>query len=143
MGNRVGPIVIIEDDEDDQDILKEVFESIHVLNELKFFTTSEEAYQYLETTTDKPFLIFSDINLPGMSGSDMKRKINLNTHIRRKSIPFVFLTTTSAHHAVMDAYESLAQGFFTKPNNMKALKQMIEMILNYWKLSRHPDPNQM
>jgi CheY-like chemotaxis protein len=100
-----------------------------------------DAYHYLETTTDKPFLIFSDINLPIMSGADFKRKLNEVEKIRRKSIPFVFLTTTSNHAAVLDAYESLAQGFFTKPNNMDSLRKMVEMILNYWKISRHPDPN--
>jgi CheY-like chemotaxis protein len=141
MGNRIGPIIIIEDDEDDQQILREVFERLHVPNELKFFGNAEDAYAYLETTTDKPFLIFSDINLPRMSGAELKKKINVNEKIRRKSIPFVFLTTTSAHQAVLDAYESLAQGFFTKPNNLTSLERMIEMILNYWKISRHPDPN--
>ena len=141
MGTRIGPIVIIEDDADDQEGLREVFQALNVPNELKFFNNCSDAYRYLETTRDKPFLIFSDINLPGMSGAELKKKINVNASIRRKSIPFVFLTTTSNHYAVLDAYESLAQGFFTKPNNSESLKQMIEMILNYWKISRHPDPN--
>lgn len=141
MANRIGPIMIIEDDPDDQAVLKEAFENLKVSNPLRFFSNGQEAYHYLENTTEKPFLVFSDINLPGMSGAELKRKINSVEHIRRRSIPFVFLTTTSAHAAVMDAYESLAQGFFTKPDNMKALQQMLEMILNYWKLSRHPNPN--
>ncbi|HEV7332270.1 MAG TPA: response regulator [Flavisolibacter sp.] len=141
MGKRLGPIVIIEDDVDDQAVLKEVFDSLNVPNRLQFFSNCQEAYHYLDTTSDKPFLVFSDINLPGMSGAELKRKINAVEHIRRKSIPFVFLTTTSAHKAVLDAYESLAQGFFTKPDNIKSLKQMIEMILNYWKISRHPNPD--
>jgi CheY-like chemotaxis protein len=141
MGNRIGPIIIIEDDIDDQEDLKEVFQGLNAPNELKFFDNCNDAYRYLETTHDKPFLIFSDINLPGMSGAELKKKINENAALRRKSIPFVFLTTTSNHNAVLDAYESIAQGFFTKPNNMESLKQMIEMILNYWKISKHPDPN--
>jgi len=141
MGNRIGPILIIEDDIDDQEDLKEVFLGLNVINELKFFSNCFDAYQYLETTSAKPFLIFSDINLPGMSGADLKRKINANTYLRRKSIPFVFLTTASSNNAVLDAYESIAQGFFTKPNDMESLRHMIEMILNYWKISKHPDPN--
>jgi CheY-like chemotaxis protein len=141
MGSRIGPIIIIDDDNDDQDLLRDVFQNLKVPNELKFFNNAADVYTYLEITTDKPFIIFSDINMPVMSGADLKRKINETTHIRRKSIPFVFLTTTSAHEAVLDAYESLAQGFFTKPDNMEALLHMIEMILNYWKISKHPDPN--
>jgi CheY-like chemotaxis protein len=141
MSFRLGPIVIIEDDQDDQDILKEVFISLKVPNELKFFNLCDDAYNYLKTTTDKPFIIFSDINLPKMSGAQLKKLLNENVAIRRKSIPFVFLTTTSAHEAVLDAYESLAQGFFTKPNDIESLKRMIQMILDYWKISRHPNPN--
>ena len=141
MSYRLGPIIIIEDDPDDQDILKEVFHSLQVPNKLKFFSQCEDAYSYLETTSEKPFLIFSDINLPKMSGAELKKKINENANLRRKSIPFVFLTTTSSHEAVLEAYESLAQGFFTKPNNVESLKRMIQMILDYWKISRHPDPN--
>ena len=140
MGARSGPIIIIEDDIDDQEIIKDVLQSLKVPNNLKFFSTCDDAYRYLDTTADKPFLIFSDINMPGMSGAELKRKINQAEHIRRKSIPFVFLTTTSAHGAVLDAYESLAQGFFTKPDNINSLKNMIEMILNYWKIARHPNP---
>jgi CheY-like chemotaxis protein len=140
MGSRIGPILIVEDDEDDQHALTQVFQDLEVANELKFFHTCPDAYHYLETTEDKPFLIFCDINLPGMTGADLKRKINANTYLRRKSIPFVFLTTTAANSAILDAYESLAQGFFTKPNTMEPLKRMIELILSYWKISKHPDP---
>jgi CheY-like chemotaxis protein len=91
-----------------------------------------------------PLLIYnftSTLYADDLQRAELKRKINEIPHIRRKSIPFVFLTTTSAHEAVMDAYESLAQGFFTKPNDVASLKNMIEMILNYWKISRHPNPN--
>ena len=141
MGSRTGPILIIEDDQDDQEILTSVLNDLKVPNELIVFSNCLDAYHYLDTTKDKPFLVFSDINLPGMTGSDLKRKVNETDHIRRKSIPFVFLTTTSNHQAVLDAYESLAQGFFTKPLTAEALRKMVEMILNYWKIARHPDPN--
>lgn len=138
--SRIGPIIIIEDDPDDQEMMLSVFTSIGVPNEIKCFTTCKQAYDYLCITTDKPFLIFSDINLPLMSGVELKKKINESITLRRKSIPFIFLTTSSAHSSVLEAYENLAQGFFTKPHTFNALKQMIEMILNYWKICRHPNP---
>ena len=135
-----GPIILIDDDLDDQELMRDVFDSIGVPNELKFFGLCEDAYHYLKTTRDKPFIIISDMNLPKMSGGDLKRIINDNTAVRRKSIPFIFLTTSSSQHAVLEAYENLAQGFFTKPSSFDDLKQMIEMILNYWKVCRHPNP---
>ncbi|RYZ20559.1 MAG: response regulator [Chitinophagaceae bacterium] len=137
---RTGPIIVIEDDKDDRDLLAEVFQELKVINEVKYFDDCKDAYEYLKATKDKPFIIFSDINLPGMSGAELKRRINEDTGLRRKSIPYIFLSTTSSHAAVMEAYESLSQGFFTKPNNVTALRDMMGMILNYWKIARHPNP---
>src|SRR3712207_8578946 len=38
--------------------------------------------------------IISDINLPAMTGLQLKEEINRNTQLHGKNIPFVFLTTT-------------------------------------------------
>lgn len=136
-----GPIIIIEDDEDDIHIMEEVFKSMALPNTVLYFKDCEKVYAYLKTTRDKPFLIFSDINLPGMSGMELKEKINKDDEIRRKSIPFVFLTTTSNHNIVLESYELLSQGFFTKPDTIASIKNMMEMIFNYWKIAQHPNPS--
>ncbi|RYY85068.1 MAG: response regulator [Chitinophagaceae bacterium] len=135
-----GPIVVIEDDIDDREILAEVFRDLAVKNEVLFFVSCDEAYAYLKKTADKPFIIFSDINLPGMTGSDLKRRINVDEKLRRKCIPFIFLSTASEDELVLISYELLAQGYFVKPSNIAALKYMMEMILNYWHIARHPNP---
>lgn len=134
-----GPIIVIEDDEDDIHIMEEVFKTTSIQNQIIYFRKCEEVYEYLKTTKDKPFIIFSDINLPGMTGMELKRKINEDVSIRRKSIPFVFLTTTSDHGVVLESYEILSQGFFTKPDKIAGLKNMIEMIYNYWMIAKHPN----
>ena len=56
-----GPIIIIEDDADDQELLKEVFRELQVSNILKFFDSCAHALNYLVATMEKPFLIISDI----------------------------------------------------------------------------------
>src|SRR3954453_8126181 len=95
-----GPIIIIEDDREEQDILKEVFAGMEVKNQLVFFDGCEEAYTYLEKTFEKPFLVLTDINLPGMTGIELRAKINANEFLRKKSIPFIFLTTAVQRYAV-------------------------------------------
>ena len=136
-----GPVIIIEDDEDDIHIMEEVFKSLPMPNPVLYFRECEKVYEYLKTTREKPFLIFSDINLPGMSGMELKKKINEEADIRRKSIPFVFLTTTSNHVIVLESYELLSQGFFTKPDTIAGIKNMMEMIFNYWRIAQHPNPS--
>ena len=93
--NKAGPIIVIEDDEDDRDFFKEVFEALNFENEIIFFQDGESALTYLVKEPDKPFLILSDINMPRLSGIELKEKIQLNENLRMKCIPYLFFTTTA------------------------------------------------
>jgi CheY-like chemotaxis protein len=62
--NKNGPVIIIEDDPDDQEFLTEVFQKLNYQNKILFFFDGEKALEYINTTNDLPFLILSDINLP-------------------------------------------------------------------------------
>ncbi len=132
------PVIVLEDDRDDQMILQGVFEDLCIKNELKFFETGPDALSYLETTTDQPFLILSDVNLPGMDGPDFKKSINKNEFLRKKSIPFVFYSTSARKESVVKAYDMMVQGFFEKPQSLTEIKTTIKLIIDYWKLCKHP-----
>lgn len=134
-----GPIIIIDDDLDDQEILKSVVDSLDVSNALQFFTDCEQALHYLVTTTDKPFIILCDINLPRMNGLELRQKINENEYLRQKSIPFIFWSTTAHHDAVKKAYDLTVQGFFKKKGNMKEISDAIKVVIDYWKSCIHPN----
>jgi CheY-like chemotaxis protein len=137
---KSGPILLIEDDKDDQEMLQEVFTELRIPNILRFFNTCVEALDYLLTTIEKPFLIISDINLPAMTGMELKKEMNENEHLRNKSIPFVFLSTNPDQYIISKAYEMLVQGYFVKPGSMRELTEMIKMIVDYWKVCRRPVP---
>jgi CheY-like chemotaxis protein len=133
-----GPIIIIEDDADDQELLNEIFRELQIPNFVKFFNSCLHAFEYLLTTIEKPFLIISDINLPAMTGLEMCKKIMENELVRVKSIPFIFLTTSSDRQTISQAYQLPVQGFFVKPSSIPELKDMVKMIVDYWKVCRHP-----
>ena len=134
-----GPVIIIEDDTDDQEMLKEVFDDLGYPNHLHFFTTCLDARDYLMSTLEKPLIIISDINLPAMTGMQLRQEINNNDFLRRKSIPFVFLSTNPDKRIVQQAYELLVQGYFIKPPRMGELREMIKMIVEYWTVCKHPN----
>jgi CheY-like chemotaxis protein len=46
---KAGSIVIVEDDSDDQQIIREVLEELGVQNQLVFFSKCVEALHYLKT----------------------------------------------------------------------------------------------
>ncbi len=130
--NKGGPIIIIEDDLDDQELLTEVFGELNYPNKLIFFGDGEEALDYLVKTDIKPFIIFSDINMPKLSGLDLRDKVHNNEDLRIKSIPYLFFTTSAEQKHVIDAYSKSIQGFFIKPNKFEDLKRIIKSIVEYW-----------
>jgi CheY-like chemotaxis protein len=134
-----GPIIIVDDDEDDQQIIEYVFRELNTKNERKYFSTGKEVLDYLSGTSDQPFLIISDINLPIMDGPKLKEVINENEYLKKKSIPFVFLSTTAQDIVVEKAYEMMVQGFFEKPSIQDEFRTLLKLILEYWRVCIHPN----
>lgn len=134
-----GPIISIEDDADDQFLIKSVIEELDITNELLFFSNGVEALLYLETTRDQPFLIICDINMPVMNGLELRERIDKNEYLRKKSIPFVFLSTADNPLVIETAYDSTIQGFFKKENSFEDLKTRIRVIYDYWSYCLHPN----
>lgn len=136
---KYGPIIIVEDDEDDRQIMEEVFINMGTKYERKYFIKGQEALKFLSTTSVQPFLIISDVNLPGMDGPKFKLALNENEYLKKKSIPFVFLTTTAKRKEVDKAYEMMVQGYFEKPNKNEEIKTLLKLILDYWQVCIHPN----
>jgi CheY-like chemotaxis protein len=134
-----GPMLIIEDDEDDQDFYRSTLQGLNIENEIVFFGNAEDAYRYLEETTKQPFLIISDINLPGISGIEFKKKVQANEYLKQKSIPFVFVTTSGDRNTINAAYNMMVQGYFIKPNSVTELAALLDQLLGYWKICKHPN----
>lgn len=136
MASIRGPIIFLEDDTDEQEILKEVIGRV-VPNDVRFFTDGESLLHYLRTTAEQPFIIISDVNVPVLNGLEVKRIINADDFLRRKSIPFVFLSTSAEREAVDNAYDMNCQGFFVKQNTMTAIEGHLRLIMDYWTHCKH------
>ena len=132
------PIIIIEDDEDDCEFIQSALIEIGVKNEQKCFKNGQEALEYLRVTSEKTFLILSDINMPILNGLELKKEINSSDKLRSQSIPFVFLSSSNTKKDINAAYDLLAQGFFTKPNKFDALSNLLKNVINYWDEAKHP-----
>jgi CheY-like chemotaxis protein len=130
--NKRGPIIIIEDDLDDQQFLADVFEQLQYPNEIIFFGDGEEALDYLTATTIEPFIIFSDINMPKLNGIELRAKVHENEDLRMKSIPYLFFSTVAQQKHVIEAYSKSVQGFFVKPSDFIKMKAMVKNIVEYW-----------
>ena len=137
---RSGPIIIIDDDIDDQEMLEEVIKDLKITNELIYFKMGEEAFKFLKETPKQPFLIFCDVNLLGQSGIEFKRQLDEDKQLRKKSIPFVFYSTSVDQADVNEAYTQMTvQGYFKKATSYDAMKKTIALIINYWEHCKHPN----
>jgi CheY-like chemotaxis protein len=129
---KSGPIIVIEDDTDDQMLLQETFEALNYPNSIMFFSDGLKALDYIEKTDVKPFLILSDVNMPTINGFELRKKIHTNEALSVRCIPYLFFTSGTNKQAVQDAYALSAQGFFIKPSTVKDLENTIRKIVEYW-----------
>ncbi len=137
--NKNGPVVVIEDDEDDQAILKEVFQKLNYPNQVIFFSDGREALDYLQQTDVLPFLILSDINMPKLDGFALRAKLKTDAALQVKCIPYLFFSTAATQKAVIDAYSLSVQGFFVKQTSLAEIEATISAIMEYWKRCAAPN----
>lgn len=130
--NKKGPIIIIEDDLDDQFFLETVFKKLNYSNELVFFDNGETALEYLNSVDTLPFLILSDINMPKLNGFELRQKLKTDAALQLKCIPYLFFSTAANQPAVIEAYSMSVQGFFVKQNSLEELEKTISVIMEYW-----------
>src|SRR5690606_9206037 len=87
--NKQGPIIIIEDDEDDKELLSHVLYKLNYKNKVLFFADGESALEHIDTCQELPFLVLSDINMPKMNGFELREKLKTDARLARKCIPYL------------------------------------------------------
>lgn len=137
-----GPIILIEDNVHDLDLISEAFKELGIKNPILTFQTTQPALEYLLITTDQPFVIMCDILMPEKNGMDFRLSINTNDYLRQKSIPFLFFTGIVSEEIIKQCYDLGVQGFFEKPTDFETLKSQLSSIIDYWSKCLHPNnPN--
>lgn len=135
---NTNPIYIVDDDHDDEQMIKESFMELGIRNEVKFFWSAEGVLKELKNNPVVPFLIISDVNLPKMSGFELREKILGEASITHKSIPFIFWSTSVSEAQIKRAYDLSAHGFFLKGKSYTELKDKLQEIVKYWDDSLAP-----
>lgn len=121
--------LVVDDEKDVEMLFRQKFRK-EIRNkqlELLFAFSGEEALEVLESKTPPDVMyIFSDINMPGMSG------IELLQHVK-KHYPEIKVSMISAYGDSENynrAIDSGAKEFFTKPINFETLKQEVQKEYN-------------
>ena len=128
----LGPIIFVEDDPDDQEIIRLALTELRTKHEIIFFANGKDAFEYLLNKNVNPFIIFSDINMFGINGLKLWDKILAEPTVKNKCFPFIFLTTSSNYGFIPEVYLKATQGYFIKPASLKLWKELFSTTINHW-----------
>ncbi len=119
-------ILVVDDETDVKILFEQRFRKEVKSGEFSFaFANSgEEALQYLNNHEHEVVLILSDINMPGMSGLELLKRIK---HIYVVPPPIVMMITAYGDEENYNRSVSLgADDFLTKPLDFNLLKEKLK-----------------
>jgi two-component system chemotaxis response regulator CheY len=88
-----------------------------------------EALEKLSSNAEPVDLVISDIEMPGMGGFELARRIRQGTVPGYKDIPFLMLTGHSEEENIRAGRGLRIQGFIVKPPNAEILERSIVRAL--------------
>jgi CheY-like chemotaxis protein len=120
--------MLIDDDIEDQEIFLEAIEQAGIAVNC---TTLENAKEALHKLLGKDLavdLIFLDLNMPIMSGSQFLAEIKKLDSL--KDIPVIILSTSSDSNTIQQTKQLGATKFITKPETFDELVFVLKAVLN-------------
>lgn len=121
-------ILLIEDDIDDIDLLKDALNEEKVPYEMEVIMEGDKVYSYLESVEDLPEIIVMDLNLPKIGGKEILMEIK--SSFTFTEIPIIVLTTSSAKEDIDYCNSMGISKYITKPATIDGWNATINSIIN-------------
>jgi two-component system chemotaxis response regulator CheY len=121
-------ILVVDDETDVKTLFEQRFRKEIKNGELEFIFafSGEEALSYLENNNHKAVLILSDINMPGMSGLELLKRIKQKPYVPP---PLVMMITAYGDEENRTSAAALgADDFLTKPLDFTDLKERLKRV---------------
>jgi two-component system, chemotaxis family, response regulator Rcp1 len=128
-------ILLVEDNEGDSVLTMEALKEARIINNISVVKDGEKALQFLNkegefTSAKTPDIIFLDINLPRIDGTEILGIIK--NSLQLKTIPVIMLTTSDAEQDIMKSYNNHANCYITKPVDIEKFMNVVHTIRNFW-----------
>lgn len=132
------PLLVVEDSNEDFEALQRFLQRSPLTVPVQRCINGDQALAFLSQTGNysgrdsapRPGLIVLDLNLPGIDGREVLRRIKQDEDLRK--IPVVVFTTSNNPKDIEDCYQYGANSYIVKPINFAQLKRGIQTLLDYW-----------
>jgi len=122
-------ILVVDDERDIQALFEQRFRKEIKNGELEFVFafSGEEAISYMKDHDQEAVLILSDINMPGMSGLELLKRIKEKYEVPPPLVMMITAYGDTENYSL--AMQLGADDFLTKPVDFTALKEKLKAKL--------------
>jgi len=132
------PILLVEDNPDDQLLTRIAFEKARLENELVVVDDGVAALDYLwcrgtyasRDPAAPPALVLLDLNMPMLSGFEVLEQMRANPVTATQ--PVVVLTSSAQDEDVLRSYRNGANSYVRKPVELEAFIKAVAQLQLYW-----------
>lgn len=139
---REAPILLVEDNPDDEDLTRRAFERSNVANEMDVVRDGQQALDYLfgngTPAKPAPALILLDLKLPKVDGLEVLKRIRESSST--KLIPVVILTSSAEQTDLIAGYDTGANSYVRKPVDFDQFSESVRQLGLYWLIVNEAPP---
>jgi CheY-like chemotaxis protein len=148
MNNKLGRILIVEDDAKDVELTLTALEDYKLTNEVVVTRDGQEALDYLycrrqfqKRPSDNPAVILLDLKLPKVDGLEVLKEIRSDE--RLKMTPVVVLTSSREEKDMVKSYKLGVNAYVVKPVDFHEFVNAVKELGVFWALINEPPPGSM
>ena len=142
---KLGRILMVEDDPKDVELSMTALEDYNLANEIVIASDGEEALDYLfcrgkfqHRSSDNPAVILLDLKLPKVDGLEVLREIKSDAKLRL--IPVVVLTSSKEEKDMVTSYKLGVNAYVVKPVDFHEFVNAIKELGVFWAIINQPPP---
>ena len=143
--NKLGRILMVEDDSKDVELTLTALEEYNLANEIIVVHDGEEALDYLyyrgqfhNRATNNPAVILLDLKLPKVDGLEVLKQVKSNEKL--KMIPVVVLTSSNEEKDMVASYRLGVNAYVVKPVHFHEFVNAIRDLGVFWAVINEPPP---
>jgi DNA-binding response OmpR family regulator len=143
--NRLGRILLVEDDPKDVELTLTALEEYNLANEVIVARDGEEALEYLYSrgkfktrSSDNPAVMLLDLKLPKVDGLEVLKQVKSEEKLRM--IPIVVLTSSKEEKDMVASYKLGVSAYVVKPVDFHEFVNAIKELGIFWAVINEPPP---